>query len=100
LNFRGDTVRQINRKALKEGKSILSAIEEKETGEMHAKIFMLDHTAEVLENYRKIEEIKIYNAIRHEEKETLAALKEAGRQKQNLILDYEAKYRGAAENCN
>lgn len=53
------------------------------------KFFYLDHTAEVLENYRRIQENDIFTRILHEEREKKAFLKKEERKTENLIDNYE-----------
>lgn len=68
----------------------MTVIAEVEKERMGDKIFLLDHTAEVLENYRKIEEVKLFNAIQHEKKEKQAALKLARRKTENILPDFKS----------
>lgn len=72
-------------------KSSLSDIAHVEKQRMGEKLFLLDHSAQVLENYRKIEEIKLYNAIQHEQKEKQAALKITKRKLENLLPDFQTQ---------
>jgi len=64
---------------------------DKEGGSLRNKYFLLDHTAEVLENYRRIQENEIFNRILFEEREKKAFLKKEGRKIDNLIDNYEQK---------
>jgi len=50
-------------------------IEREEMGNLSKKFFLLDHTAEVLENYRRIKENEIFDQILHDEREKKAFLK-------------------------
>jgi hypothetical protein len=49
----------------------------------------LDHTAEVLENYRRIKENELFNHVLHGEREKKAFLKKEDRKPENLIDNYE-----------
>ena len=53
---------------------------------MSEKFYYLDHTAEVLENYRKIQENKIYDRVLHDERQKKAFLKNESRKQENLLL--------------
>jgi hypothetical protein len=46
---------------------------------------LLDHTAEVLENYRRIKENEIFDQILHDAREKKAFLKAEERKTENLI---------------
>jgi hypothetical protein len=61
----------------------------KEGGSLRDKFFLLDHTAEVLENYRRIQENEIFDKVLFEEREKKAFLKKEGRKMENLIEGYE-----------
>jgi hypothetical protein len=50
-------------------------VEEATTYRIKAKIFLLDHTAEVLENYRRLKEYEVYKHELHYEREKTVALK-------------------------
>lgn len=52
---------------------------------MGEKFYYLDHTAEVLENYRKIQENKIFDRILHDERQKKAFLKNESRRVDNLL---------------
>lgn len=52
---------------------------------MGRKFFYLDHTAEVLENYRRIQENEIYNKVLHETRQKKAFLKKESRKPENLL---------------
>ena len=65
---------------------------DKESGSLRNKFFILDHTAEVLENYRRVQENEIFNRVLFEEREKKAFLKKEGRKVENLIENYEAKF--------
>jgi hypothetical protein len=51
--------------------------------------FSLDHTAEVLENYRRIKENEIFTKVLHDEREKKAFLRREGRKKENIIENLE-----------
>jgi len=46
---------------------------------------MLDHTAEVLENYRKIKENEIFQQVLHDERHKKAFLKAESLKMENLL---------------
>ena len=52
----------------------------------------MDHTAEVLENYRRIQENKIFDKILHDERNKKAFLKHESRKVENLIEGFENRY--------
>lgn len=52
---------------------------------MGEKFYYLDHTAEVLENYRKIQENKIFDRILHDERQRKAFIKNESRRVDNLL---------------
>ena len=47
---------------------------------MRNKYFALDHTAEILENYRRIQENDIWDRVLHDKRQKTAFLKNAGRE--------------------
>jgi hypothetical protein len=57
-----------NKALRKEVVSAVTEIEKEEIGNLSRKFFLLDHTAEVLENYRKIKENEIFQQILHDER--------------------------------
>ena len=59
---------------------------------MRKKFFYLDHTAEVLENYRRLQENQIFDKVLHDERMKKAFLKAEARRKENLIDDYHSKF--------
>lgn len=61
--------------------------------DLRQKFFYLDHTAEVLENYRRIKENEIFNYILHGEREKKAFLKKEGRKTENLIDNFDQRFR-------
>lgn len=60
---------------------------------MTKKFFALDHTAEVLENYRRLKENEIFDKILHDERMKKAFLKHEGRKTQNLIADFDSNFK-------
>jgi hypothetical protein len=68
---------------------VVQDIWEKEGGSLRNKYFILDHTAEVLENYRRIQENEIFNRVLFGEREKKAFLKKEGRKIENLIDNYD-----------
>lgn len=82
----------MNRSLQKYARAAVTDIEEKEWFNMREKFFALDHTAEVLENYRRIQENKIFDRILHDERDKRAFLRREGRQKQHLIENFDQKY--------
>jgi len=59
---------------------------------LRAKIFLLDHTAEVLENFRRFQEYKIWKFELHSERERLVALKNQALDIENAIENYDTLY--------
>jgi hypothetical protein len=59
---------------------------------LRQKFFVLDHTAEVLENYRRIQENELFNKVLFEEREKRAFLKKESRKMENLIDNYEQRF--------
>lgn len=55
---------------------------------------MLDHTAEVLENYRRMKENEIFDKQLHDKRMKTAYLKHESRKTENLISDFSQKYEG------
>ena len=64
----------------------------KEGGDLMKKFFVLDHTAEVLENYRRIKENDIFEKLLFDEREKKAFLKKEDRKIENLIENYDQKF--------
>ena len=60
-------------------------IERTEKGDLGRKFFYLDHTAEVLENYRRIQENEIYNRVLHETRQKKSFLKQEARKSENIL---------------
>ena len=52
---------------------------------MGEKFYYLDHTAEVLENYRKIQENKIFDRVLHDSRQKKAFLKNESRKIEHLL---------------
>ena len=65
---------------------------QKEGASLRDKYFVLDHTAEVLENYRRIQENEIFDRVLFEEREKKAFLKKEARKIDNLIDNYEQRF--------
>ena len=55
-----------NKEIRKEAVQAVHEIEMTEKGDLGRKFFYLDHTAEVLENYRRIQENIIFDKVIHE----------------------------------
>lgn len=60
---------------------------------MRKKYFYLDHTAEVLENYRRLKENEIFDKILHDGRMKKAFLKNEGSRVENLISDFDNKFK-------
>lgn len=52
---------------------------------LYEKFYYLDHTAEVLENYRKIQENLIFDRVLHDQRQKKAFLKSESRKLENLL---------------
>lgn len=52
-----------NQALRKEATNTITDIQRSEASDLSKKFFLLDHTAEVLENYRKIKENEIFTSI-------------------------------------
>ena len=74
-----------NKALRKEASETITAIEERESHDMSKKFFALDHTAEVLENYRRIKENEIFDKVLHEERQKKAFLKTESQKIENLL---------------
>ena len=72
----------------------VSDIQSDEFGDMRKKFFYLDHTAEVLENYRRLKENEIFDKILHDGRMKKAFLKNEGSKAENLIGDFDSKFKG------
>ena len=76
-----------NKEIRKEAVQAVHEIEMTEKGDLGRKFFYLDHTAEVLENYRRIQENIIFDKVIHEGRQKKAFLKNESRKLENLILN-------------
>lgn len=85
-------MKNMNKTISKQAGGNVADIWEKEGGSLRDKFFLLDHTAEVLENYRRIQENEIFSRILFEEREKKAFLKKEGRKMENLIENYDQKF--------
>lgn len=74
-----EKLRRINNALTTTIKKNVGQLLENEIPSLREKIFLLDHTAEVLENYRKVKENEIFNHILHGEREKKAFLKKESR---------------------
>ena len=79
---------KLNKQMRKQAVHAVTDIQETEYADMRKKFFYLDHTAEVLENYRRLQENQIFDKILHDERMKKAFLRTEGRQKENLIDGY------------
>lgn len=61
---------------------------------MRKKFFYLDHTAEVLENYRRIKENEIFDKVLHDDRMKKAFLRREGNRTENLLEDFNSRWRG------
>lgn len=68
-------------------------IQDTEWYDMSKKFFYLDHTAEVLENYRRLHENEIFDRILHDERQKRAFLKHESRREENLIANFDQKFK-------
>ena len=71
---------------------VVNDIWEKEGGSLRNKFFVLDHTAEVLEKYRRVQENEIFNKVLFDEREKRAFLKKEARKQENLIENYDQRF--------
>ena len=67
-------------------------IQEKEGMSLKNKFFVLDHTAEVLENYRRVKENEIFQRILHEDRDKRAFLRRESRKNEHLIDNYQQRF--------
>jgi hypothetical protein len=81
-------MKHANAAITQQASGVVQDIWDKEGGSLRNKFFVLDHTAEVLENYRRIQENEIFNRVLFEEREKKAFLKKEGRKVENLIENY------------
>ena len=75
----------INKTAKKQALQGIDSVAESDRGHLHEKFYYLDHTAEVLENYRRIQENEIFDKVLHGEREKKAALKLESRKMEHLL---------------
>jgi hypothetical protein len=85
-------MKRVNRVVAKQAGGAVDDIWNKEGGSLRDKFFLLDHTAEVLENYRRIKENEIFQSVLFEEREKRAFLKKEGRRIENLIENYDQHF--------
>ena len=71
----------------------MDSVYDNDIDRLSEKFFYLDHTAEVLENYRKIQENVIFDRVLHDERQKKAFLKNESRRLENL-LEYSADASG------
>ena len=76
-----------NRVIRKQAVSGIHDLELSERDDLGRKFFALDHTAEVLENYRRIKENEIYTKVLHVERLKKSFLRAESRKKENLLHD-------------
>ncbi len=76
-----------NRVIRKQAVSGIHDLELSERDDLGRKFFALDHTAEVLENYRRIKENEIYTKVLHDERLKKSFLRAESRKKENLLHD-------------
>ena len=82
-------LRRLNIDLKRQATKAVDKIWDEEGGSLRNKFFYLDHTAEVLENYRRVKENELFNHILHGEREKKAFLKKEGRKLENLIEGYD-----------
>ena len=85
-------MKHTNRALQSQATHVVEDIWQKEGGSLRDKYFVLDHTAEVLENYRRIQENEIFERVLFEQREKKAFLKKEARKINNIIDNYEQKY--------
>ncbi|CDW74365.1 UNKNOWN [Stylonychia lemnae] len=85
-------LKRINQDLKSQLKRNTDQIWENEKISLRNKFFVLDHTAEVLENYRRIQENEIFNHVLHEERDKKAFLRRESRKAENLIDNYDYKF--------
>eukprot|EP01022_Parablepharisma_sp_SALTPOND_P007892 TRINITY_DN1338_c0_g1_i1.p1 TRINITY_DN1338_c0_g1~~TRINITY_DN1338_c0_g1_i1.p1 ORF type:complete len:960 (+),score=110.14 TRINITY_DN1338_c0_g1_i1:2172-5051(+) len=93
VELRKDQKRRLSRlikKRLTEG---ITAAERQHRQSLKDKIFYLDQTAAVLENYRRILEVKTFNKLLHREREKKLFLKMHSRKLENLIPDFDIRFK-------
>jgi hypothetical protein len=84
--------RQFNRFVRKKAINKMAMNESKDFDDLAMRLFVQDHTAQVLENIRKTKENKIFNRKMHEIKEKKLALKLEARKPENIIENFEQKF--------
>lgn len=84
--------RQFNRFVRKKAINKMGNNESKDFDDLAMRLFVQDHTAQVLENIRKTKENKIFNRKLHEIKEKKLALKLEARKPENIIENFEQKF--------
>ena len=91
--------RQFNKYIRKKTIEKINLNEQKDFEDLSAKLFSIDHTAQVLENIRRLKENKIFSRKLHEVKEKKLALKLESRKLGNVIEDFNQKFQNF-ENYN
>jgi hypothetical protein len=89
--FKADK-RQFNKYLRQRSMQVIAKTEESDMKLLSESLFTKDHTAQSLENLRKIRENRIFNKKMHELAERKFALKLEGRKIGNLIENYEMKF--------
>lgn len=79
---------RVNKKLTKQSSAAVTDIQQKEYFDMRRKFFVLDHTAEVLENYRRIQENLIFDKQLHDTRMKNAYLRHESKKQENLITDF------------
>ena len=78
---------KLNQKLRAQAHGAVKDIQDTEWADMRKKYFYLDHTQEVLENYRRLQENKIFDGILHDERMKKAYLRHEDRLSQNILLE-------------
>lgn len=86
-----------NKEIRKEAIQAVHDIEITEKGDLGRKFFYLDHTAEVLENYRRIQENIVFDKVLHETRQKKAFLKNESRKIENLLAAPDLNTNGLVE---
>jgi hypothetical protein len=79
-----------NRVIRKQAVGGIHELENSERDDLGRKFFALDHTAEVLENYRRIKENEIYTKVLHDERLKKSFLRNESRKPQNLLHNFQS----------
>ena len=87
-----EAFRRVNRALQKDARFSVKDIQDNEWYNMREKYFYLDHTAEILENYRRLQENKIFDKVLHDERATKACLKLESRKVENILGSREHVY--------